>query len=135
MNNCSSQIIVLLSTRNRIILSNEQNFFSYYMINHRIRDISFNHYLEYFSRIYGHAGITAPTPPFSPSLFLNRVDTRKIYFFCHTFYVTFQPSTTAQSVRQNNFIFHFSFSIFICLQRIFYVSSIILILCPIAKVI
>ena len=109
--------------------------FSYYMINHRIRDISFNHYLEYFSRIYGHAGITAPTPPFSPSLFLNRVDTRKIYFYCHTFYVTFQPSTTAQSVRQNNSIFHFSFSIFMCLQRIFYVSSIILILCPIAKVI
>ena len=120
---------------NSIILSNEKNFFSYYMINHRIRDISFNHYLEYFSRIYGHAGITAPTPPFSPSLFLNRVDTRKIYFFCHTFYVTFQPSTTAQSVRQNNSIFHFSFSIFMCLQRIFYVSSIILILCLIAKVI
>ena len=121
---------------NRIIFSNEQNFFSYYMINHRIRDISFNHYLEYFSRIYSHAGVTTPppTPPFSPSLFSNRLDTRKIYFFCHTFYVTFQPSTTAQSVRQNNFIFHFKFSIFMRLQRIFYVLSIIWILCPIAKV-
>ena len=119
----------------KIIKSNERNFFSCYMINHRIRDLLFNHYLEYFSRIYGHAGITPPpTPLFSPLLFLNRVDTRKIYFYCHTFYVTFQPSTTAQSVRQNNSIFHFTFSIFMCLQRIFYVSSIILILCPIAKV-
>ena len=122
----------------KIIKSNERNFFSYYMINHRIRDLSlsFNHYLEHFSRIYGHAGITAPPP--QPTLlsltFLNRVDTRKIYFFCHTFYVTFQPSTTAQSVRQNNFIFHFKFSIFMRLQRIFYVLSIIWILCPIAKV-
>ena len=117
----------------KIIKSNERNFFSYYMINHRIRNLSFNYYLEYFPEYAATLEQPYPLPPsFSSLTFLNRIDTRKIYFYCHTFYITFQPSTTAQSVQQNNFIFHFIFSIFMCLQSIFYVLSIILILCPIA---
>ena len=53
-----SQIIVLLS--NKLARSNEQGFFPYYLINRRIRELSFHHYLEYFSRKCGHARITTP---------------------------------------------------------------------------
>ena len=49
----------------RIKEGNQQDFFSY----HRIRDISYHHYLEYFSRIYGYARITTPTNPSTPSVF------------------------------------------------------------------
>ena len=38
-------------------------FFLYYMINRRVRDLSFHHYLGYFSRKCGHARITPPPPP------------------------------------------------------------------------
>ena len=39
-------------------------FFLYYMINRRVRDLSFHHYLGYFSRKCGHARITPlPSPP------------------------------------------------------------------------
>ena len=45
-------------------------FFSYYMINRRVRDLSFHHYLGYFSRKCSHARITPPLPPLKISFFL-----------------------------------------------------------------
>ena len=102
----------------RIKEGNEQDFFQYYMINNRIRDLSFHYYQEYFSRICGHARITPP-PPYSPLTFLNSIDTRKICFYCYTFFVTFQPLTTAQSEEQNNLFSIPNFSIFMCLQSSF----------------
>ena len=76
--------------------------------------------LGYFSRICGHARITTPTLPFPSPTFLNSIDTRKICFYCHTFYITIQPSITAQSVQQNYFIFHTKiFSMFMWLQSSF----------------
>ena len=71
-----------------------------------------------------------PPQPFSSLSFLNSIDTRKICFYCHIFYLTFQPSTTAQSVQQNNFFVHTKFFYVHVLAEFFYVLSIILILCP-----
>ena len=45
-------------------------FFLYYMINRRVRDLSFHHYLGYFSQKWGHARITPPPPPPKISVFL-----------------------------------------------------------------
>ena len=53
---------------------------------------------------------TPPPPqPVSSLTFLNSIDTRKTYFYCQTFFITFEPSTTAQSIEQNNFIFQTRF--------------------------
>ena len=46
-------------------------FLSYYMINRRVRDLLFHHYLGYLSRKCGHARITPPpSPPPKISVFL-----------------------------------------------------------------
>ena len=106
----------------RIKEGNEQDFFSY----HRIRDISFHYYWEYFSRICGHARITPPPPPqpVTSLTFLNSIDTRKIYFYCQTFFITFQPSTTARSIEQNSFIFLTRFFYLHVLAEFLYVLKI-----------
>ena len=77
-----------------------------------------------------------PHQPLYSLSFLNSIGTGKICFYCDIFYITIQPSTTAQSVQQNNLFSIRNFSMFMCLQSSFmyYVLCIILILCPIAEV-
>ena len=90
----------------------------------------------FFSNMWRRSDNHLPPPnPSPPSVFLNSIDTRKICFYCHIFYITFQPSTTVQSVQQNNFFFHTKFFYVHEFAEFLYVLSIILILCPTPEVI
>ena len=66
---------------------------------------------------------TLPPQPVSSFTFLNSIDTRKTYLYCQTF-ITFQPSTTAQSIEQNNFIFQTRFFYLHVLAEFLYVLEI-----------
>ena len=92
--------------------------------------------LGYFSRIYGHARITTPTPPpFSSLTFLNSIDTRKICFYCHTFLYNFSTFNNSAICTVKLFYFPYENIFYVhVVAEFLYVLSIILILCPIAEV-
>ena len=48
-----------------------------------------------------------PHPTLLSLTFLSSIDTKKICFYCHIFFITCQPSTTAKSVKQNSFTLNF----------------------------
>ena len=101
------------------------SFISYlYMINHGIWDVSFYHYLEYFSWICGHARITTPTL-LLPHFFKKYRCKESLFLLPHFFFVTFQLSTTAQSVQQNKFIFHFGIFLSSCACREFFMCHLL----------
>ena len=52
---------------------------------------------------------TSPPPSFCSLIFLKSIDTGKENMFLLPHFLTFQPSTTAQSIQRNNFIFHTRF--------------------------
>ena len=58
-------------------------FFLYYMINRRVRDLSFHHYLGYFSQKWGHARITPP-PPTKNFRLSCTVSTQDAYYIADT---------------------------------------------------
>ena len=118
----------------RIKEGNEQDFFQYYMINNRIRDLSFHYYQEYFSRICGHARITPPAPTILPPHFFKQYRYKENLFLLLHFFCNFSTFNNCAIGRAEQFIFHTKFFYLHVLVEFLYVLCVILILCPIAEV-
>ena len=103
----------------RIKEGTEQDFFSYYMINHRTnKGFIISLLLGIFFSNMRPRSDNYPPNRSPPSLFKQQRYKENLILLPHLF-ITFQPSTTAQSVQQNNLFSTPNFSIFMCLQNSF----------------